>query len=88
MSHSSGRYGELAEVNPDALTCDGLEEAFVGYTIGVHGTVAVYDYDKAIEVFARDNGTTIEAATEYIDFNTVSAYVGEHTPVFVKFCED
>lgn len=75
-------------MNPDALTCDGLDDAFVGYTVGIHGTVAVYDYDKAIEVFARDNKVSLESATEYIDFNTVSAYVGENTPVFVKFVED
>lgn len=88
MSVNNGRFGELSEMNPDALTCDGLDDAFIGYTVGTYGTVAVYDYDRAIEVFARDNNVSLESATEYIDFNTVSAYVGENTPVFVKFVED
>lgn len=81
-------FSQLAEINPDALTCDGLDEAFVGYTAGVHGTVAVYDYHKAVEVWMKEHGSTYEEAAEFIDFNTISAYVGKNTPIFVVFSDD
>lgn len=76
-------YAELAELNPDAMIADGFESAYIGYTTGVMGTVAVYDCDLCVESLVKDEGMSREEAVEYLEFNTFSAYVGEGTPLFV-----
>lgn len=41
------KIGDLADLNPDALLADGLEDAYIGYTVNQHHKhVAVYDVDR------------------------------------------
>lgn len=44
---------------------------------------AVYDFQKCVAILMED-GCTYEEAAEYIEFNMMGAYVGEHTPVFIN----
>jgi hypothetical protein len=75
----------LAELNPDALTADGLEAALVGYTVNHHHPiVAVYDIEKCIDVLVERDGMTPEEADEFLSFNTLGAYVGENGPLYVR----
>ena len=74
---------QLAEVNPEIVLYDGLEEAFLGVCRRhTQETVAVYDYYKCIEIRMRDGGT-YEEASEFHEFNTMCAWVGECTPAFL-----
>lgn len=75
----------VAEVNPEALLADGLEEAAIGYTLNTHGEhVVVYDYDRCVEALVSRDGMSPEGADEYLEFNTLCAYVGPHGPLYVK----
>lgn len=75
----------VAEVNPDALLADGLEDAAIGYTLNTHGEhVVVYDYDKCVEAIVGAGDMSHEDAEEYLAFNTLCAYVGPHGPLYVK----
>jgi hypothetical protein len=79
---------ELAELNPDALLADGLEKAFVGYTVNNHHAhVAVYDVQKCIDVLVERDGMTHEGAEEYLSFNTLGCYVGPNGPIYVRLCK-
>jgi hypothetical protein len=76
----------LTELNPDALTADGLEAALVGYAVNHHHPiVAVYDIEKCIDVLVERDGMTPEEADEFLSFNTLGAYVGENGPLYVRF---
>ena len=76
---------DLAEINPDALLADGLEEAVVGYTLNHHhAVVAVYDYEKCVTALVNRDGMTPEDADEFLQFNTLGAFVGENGPLFVR----
>ena len=46
----------------------------------------VYDYQKMVEEFAKDNGVTELEAIEFIDYNTIRAlpYFGENTPIIIE----
>jgi hypothetical protein len=82
---SQERLEELAEINPEALLADGLEAGFIGYTTNHHhAVVAVYDYDKCVQALVDRDGMTHEGADEYLEFNTLGAYVGENGPLFVR----
>lgn len=76
---------DLAALNPDALLADGLEDAYIGYTVNQHHKhVAVYDVDLCASVIARKDGMGFDSAWEYLEFNTLSAFVGDDGPIFVK----
>lgn len=76
----------IADLNPEALLADGLEQALVGYTVNhASPVVAVYDADKCVSVLCDRDGASPEEAEEFLQFNTFGAYVGENGPIFVRF---
>jgi hypothetical protein len=75
---------ELAEQNPEALTADGFEDAIIGVTVNHHHPmVVVYDYRKCVEILVSQ-GLTHDDAQEYLSFNSLAAYVGEHGPLYME----
>lgn len=81
-------YEELAEVNPEAMVANGFEDAYIGFTVGIGTPVAVYDYAKCVEVLMSRDDMSEEEAIEYLDHNTVYAYVGASTPLFIHSVEN
>ena len=76
-------YEALSEANPDALTPDGLESAYIGHTTGgCRPSVAVYDVEKCIRAVMK-RGLTRDQAEEYLEHNTFCAYVGENGPLYL-----
>jgi hypothetical protein len=66
------------------LLADGFEKAFTGYFQRVgKPKVAVYDYEKCLKVLVERDGMGLSEADEYLQFNTVGAWVGEGTPAFM-----
>lgn len=74
----------LEEMGESTLLMDGFEDALIGFSRRINDPLlAVYSYDKMIEVLMMRDGMSYDDATEYIDFNCVGAYVGEQTPIIV-----
>ena len=76
----------MLEEEDSYLTADGLEDAFIGVSYPWQTNqkpVAVYSYDKVIEILMKRDGMTYEEAEEFFDFNIGGAYVGEQTPIYV-----
>jgi hypothetical protein len=76
----------------DLLVADGFDEAIVGVawddwstspTGVVRAARVVYDLDRCVEVLMAQ-GMDEETAEEYLSFNTVGAYVGPQTPIFMR----
>lgn len=79
----------LAERNPEMLLADGLEDAFIGVVVNHHHhCVAAYSFEKCIGVLVERDGMTEEEAEEFLEFNTLSAYVGGHGPLFIAKVEN
>lgn len=75
---------ELENVCPEALLADGFEDAIIGIVEGAcRPAVVAYDYYKCVEILVKRDGMDEEEADEYLQFNTVGAFVGEMTPLFV-----
>jgi hypothetical protein len=82
QSHPSFTKKEkIADLNPEALFADGFDDALIGYDSS--SFCAVYDYDKCLKVLVKRDGMSFAEAHEYMEFNVVSAYVGDFTPSFV-----
>ena len=89
---------EIAEINPEALLCDGFDEAIIGMAERINlGPVVAYDIEKMLSILSLDmevdesdlqEGETIEnikysMALEYFEYNILGAWMGENTPVFI-----
>ena len=68
----------------DILLADGFEDAFIGigHRCG-QPDVAIYSIPAAIEVLMTRDHVTREDAEEYLAFNSIGAWVGTRTPVWV-----
>lgn len=66
------------------LNADGFEEAFIGIGMQFSRDLSVYDWDKCIEILMKRDDMEYDEAVEFMEFNVIGAWVGDHTPVFVK----
>jgi len=79
----------LADYNDEALTADGFDDAIMG--IGERcgqPTLVAYDRTKFIQILIDRDGMDYEEAVEFFEFNTVGAWVGENTPIFITLWQD
>ena len=79
----------LADYNDEALTADGFDDAIMG--IGERcgqPTLVAYDRAKCIQILIDRDGMDYEEAVEFFEFNTVGAWVGENTPIFITLWQD
>ena len=70
-------------LDPNTLYADGFEKALIGLGWQHTKLIAVYDYNKCVEILIYDQEMTHEEAIEWMEFNVVGSYVGEYTPIFV-----
>ena len=76
---------EIEEINPDALLCDGFDEAIIGLAERINlGPIVAYDVDKMLKIMVERDGMTYEEAMEYFDYNILGAWMGENTPVYIQ----
>ena len=67
----------------ECLLADGYEEALIGITEGPN-PVAVYDSELCIKCLMDEDEMSEEDAVDFFYFNTVKAYVGDKTPIYIK----
>jgi hypothetical protein len=73
----------IAEFNPEALTADGFDAAIIGIAERCsQPALVVYDTERCLQILVK-GGMSREEAEEYFSFNTLGAWVGEHTPLFL-----
>jgi hypothetical protein len=74
----------LSDENPEALLADGFEDAFVGFACRCgQPTLAVYDYDKGVELLMENGYESESEAQEWMFNNVAGAWMGEHTPMWL-----
>lgn len=75
----------LEDIGESVLLADGFDEAFIGVSQRINEPLlAVYSYEKMIDVLIERDGLDCDEAMEYLDFNVVGAWVGEKTPIIVN----
>jgi hypothetical protein len=74
----------IQEHYPDCLTADGFDDAIIGLIVGAcRPEVVCYDYQKCVEILQKTTEMDEEEAQEFLEFNTIGAYVGKTTPLFL-----
>jgi hypothetical protein len=75
---------QIAEINPDALLCDGFDDAIIGMAERINlGPVVAYSVDKIIDIMIQRDGMTYGEAMEYFDYNILGSWMGDNTPIFI-----
>jgi hypothetical protein len=70
------------------MTADGFDGAIIGVTVNHHHPmVVVYDYRKCVEILVSQ-GLPHDDAQEYLSFNSLAAYVGEHGPLYMELTHE
>lgn len=70
---------KVIEINPEAILWDDLDDAIIGISIDNR---VVYGLNKMMLLF-QTMGMSEDDAMEWIDYNILSAYVGEYTPIHI-----
>ena len=74
----------LEEIEESTLLLDGFDDAIIGFTQRVsEPLLAVYSWEKIIDILMTDDEMTWEEAEEYAQFNIAGAWVGPRTPAIV-----
>jgi hypothetical protein len=77
---------ELAK-DCESLKPIGIDGSSDGYDAAVMGISTdgrlVYSVEKMIGILIRNGDMNEEEATEWLEYNTFNAYVGEMTPIWV-----
>ena len=60
---------------------DGLDDAIIG--VSADDDKIVYSAQRIQSLLSKHNGMSKEEALEYMEFNIIGLYAGEHTPVIV-----
>ena len=76
---TQSKVDKIAEMYPDALLVDGMDEAIIG--VEEKDGRVVYDAEIIIKILSKDMSE--EEAIDYYGYNIVGAYVGEKTPIYI-----
>jgi hypothetical protein len=74
--------------DPKPILFDGFEKAFVGMLrrYGQSVPIAIYDYNKCMDILMDRDGMEEDEAVEWLEVNTLGAYLGESTPAMLFRC--
>lgn len=72
----------------EIVFADGFDTAIIGVALPSLGnenhTKVVYDYNKCVSILCKRDKMSHEEAVEFLEFNTLGAYVGKNTPLFME----
>ena len=75
---------ELSDIyGDDLLFADGYDNAIIGVCVGFDSGRVVYSVQKMIEIAAKELSVDHDEASEWLEYNTFQAYVGEYTPIYL-----
>jgi hypothetical protein len=67
-----------------ALLAYGFEDALIGIGQQFNQELAIYDYDKCVEILMKRDGMSYYDANDFMEYKVIGAYVGPGTPVFLE----
>jgi hypothetical protein len=70
---------------PDFLKATGFDDAIIGTTYDMVSGESrlIYSVQKCAEVLIKRDGMDYEEAIEFLEFNTLCAYVDQAQPIFM-----
>jgi len=79
---------ELLDFYDELLFADGFDDAIVGISSGMDEPRVVYSIGKMIDILIKEHSMEYHEANEFLEFNTIFAWVGEKTPIYLNTKEE
>jgi hypothetical protein len=74
----------LNENGESVILMDGFDEALIGFSQRINEPLlAVYSWEKMIDLCIKRDKMEYEEAVDYVQYNCISAWIGDETPVIV-----
>jgi len=74
----------LNENGESVILMDGFDEALIGFSQRINEPLlAVYSWEKMIDLCIKRDKMEYEEAIDYVQYNCISAWIGDETPVIV-----
>lgn len=74
----------VEEENPKARFFEEFDAALLGPLRRCgQPTIAAYSYQRAVDVLMQQEGMTHEEAVEWMEYNVIGLWIGEHTPAWL-----
>lgn len=83
MAKFGDDYDDEDDPSQRILVADGFETALLGFGQHFTQSLAIYDYERCVSTLMDRDGMGREEAEEFLEFNTLGAWVGKGTPVFL-----
>lgn len=71
----------------EALLAEGFDEALLGFGRRFNTVVAIYSYDRCVDLLVKRDGMSEDEAHEYMEYNVLGAFVGDQTPIYMVNAE-
>ena len=68
----------------ELLFADCFDDAIVGVSCGMEEPRVVYSVEKMIDTLIKEHNMEADEANEFIEFNTIFAWVGDRTPIYIN----
>jgi len=72
-----------SQYDQELLFADGFDEAIIGVSANIGDIRVVYCVDKMVDVLMEE-GEDYLSSREYLEYNTLNAWVGKYTPIYVE----
>lgn len=74
----------LENYDQTTMLMDGFDEALIGFSQRINEPLlAVYSWEKMVDVCVNRDRMSTEEAEEYINYNCIGAWIGDQTPIIV-----
>ena len=74
----------LESYDQTTMLMDGFDEALIGFSQRINEPLlAVYSWEKMVDVCVNRDRMSTEEAEEYINYNCIGAWIGDQTPIIV-----
>jgi len=81
-------FESLDDYDEETIYFNGFDEALLGLGTQFNRDIAVYDFEKCVDILMSRDDMSYDEAVEYMDYNIIGAYVGAYTPIFLNRYED
>jgi len=79
---------ELSDFYDKLLFADGFDDAIIGISSGMDEPRVVYSIGKMIDILTKEHDMEPDEANEFLEFNTIFAWVGDKTPIYLHTKEE
>lgn len=82
---NSEKINVIKNIDPNIVTCDGFDDALIGYCDILNKSIAVYNKEQVINILMTKNNWTEDEAEDFFEYNILGAKYSDLSPGFITY---